>query len=253
MATENQSFYFSGQGVVLLGERDAITGANTGLTPVGNVSALSLTVETTVFQHKESWTGQRGIDLELNQEVNVGVNMTMESIDKDNLALALYGTATAVASGSVTGEVVTAQPGKWVLLANIDVSTVVVNGPGGTPTYVLDTDYKLNAEAGSIEILTAGSISQDELLEIDYAYGDQDNVEAVTSSAAPLRWARFEGLNTADGDKAVVVDIYKLSVQPLAELGLINEELAQMELESRALSDPLRSSGSKYFTVRKIA
>jgi hypothetical protein len=51
--------YYSGQGVVLLAERDA-QGKPTGFVPVGNVSDLKITVSTSVLEHKESHTGQRG-------------------------------------------------------------------------------------------------------------------------------------------------------------------------------------------------
>ena len=35
------------------------------------------------------------------------------------------------------------------------------------------------------------------------------------------------------------------------EVALINDEIAQMEVEFEVLSDPLQSSASKFFTIRK--
>ncbi len=246
--------YFSGQGSILIAEKDAVTGEPQGFVPVGNVSSLTVGIETTVFQHKESCTGVRGVDKEIVQEVAVNVAFVMESINKENLALAAYGTDATVATGTASDEELQLFHDKWMPMDNIKVSNVVV-GDDASPstTYVLDTDYEINLETGSIKALSTGSITDGQVVFLDYDYAAYDSVEALISSAAPERWVRFEGLNTADADNPVVVDIYRGSVKPLAELALINEELAEMAVEVSALSDSTRSSGSKYFTVKKIA
>ena len=41
----------------------------------------------------------------------------------------------------------------------------------------------------------------------------------------PERWVRFEGVNTADGNKEVLVDFYKVSFDPAAEFDLINDAI----------------------------
>jgi hypothetical protein len=245
--------YFSGQGSVLIATKDPVTGEPEGFRPVGNVSALTIGVETTVFQHKESCTGVRGIDKEIVQETIVTIAMTMESIDNENLALALYGTTTAVVGATASDELLTAQHDLWVALDNIKVSAVIV-GDDATPTitYVLDTDYELNEETGSIRVLSTGAITDLQVVFVDYTFAGYDQIEAIITSVAPERWIRFEGLNTADGNNPVVIDIYKGSIQPLAELALINEELAEMVVEASALTDPTRLTGSQYFTIRQI-
>jgi len=246
-----ESTYLSGQGALLIAERN-IDGSPKGFREVGNVSAVNLGVETTVFEHKNSCDGTRGIDLEIVQEINVSLTMTIEHMSKENLADALYGTSNAVAGASATDEAVVAYHDLWSRLENCQVSSVVVTGTGGTPTYVVDTDYELNAVAGTIKALSTGSISDLDALEVSYTYAAQDNVEGVTSSSAPIRWVRFEGLNTADSDNPVIADVFKASLQPLAELALITDEITQMEVETKVLSDALRSSGSNYFRLRKV-
>ena len=247
------SNYFSGQGAILVGDRDAITGLPTGLRPVGNVSEVTISVETTEFEHKESCTGQRGIDITLTQEINVGLNMTLESINKENLALALFGTSSALTAASVTNQSVRGYIGLWSPLAHVKVSAVVVTNNLSTVTYVLGTDYLLNLEAGSIFIVTGGAITNAQELFVDYSFALQDEIFAVTTGTAPIKYVRFEGLNTADTDKPVVIDLFKVSIKPLAELALISDEISQMALETKVLSDALRTSGSKFFNVRKIA
>lgn len=244
--------YFSGQGALLLGDRD-INGEAAGLLPVGRVGELAISVETTEQEIKETCSGGRLVDKVLVQEVNATVTMTLSSFNKANLALALYGQGSSIVGASVTNEVRTAYLDKWVPLANIKVSAVVITNVAGTTTYVLGTDYLLNTDAGSFMPLSTGAITASQTLHVDYTFAAQDNIEVVTSSAAPIRYARFEGLNTADTNKPVIVDIFKLSTKPLAELPLINDEALEMPIEAKVLADALHTVGSQYMRIRYIA
>jgi hypothetical protein len=245
------SQYFSGQGAFLLADRDG-SGNPLGFRPVGNVSALTLSIETTEFEHTESCTGARAIDLVIVQEINATLTVTMECLFRENLALALFGSSSAIAAGSVANEAVVARHDLWVSLANIDVSSVVVTDVGGATTYTEGSDYLCNEKAGSIFVLSTGLIADAQNLEIDYDFAAQDDVQAVLTSTGAIKYARFEGLNTAlDPNSSAVVDIFKAQVQPLAELALINDEIAQMEVEFQILSDPLQATDSKFFTIRK--
>jgi hypothetical protein len=247
---DTSSNYLSGQGVLLLATKDGTTGEpNSGFRAVGNVSALAIGNDTTEFEHKESQSGQRAVDLTLITEISVNVNFTMESLVSENLALALKGTAADVAASSVTNEALVGYHDLWTPLARIDVSAVVITNTGGITTYVLDTDYELDAAAGAIRALSTGSITDLQTLEADYSFAAQETVGALTVSANPIRWARFHGLNTVDSDNPVVVDVYRMEITPLAELALINDEIAQMEIEASALSDSTRATGSKFFTI----
>lgn len=243
-----QSLYFSGQGTILVADRD-VNGNPTGFVPVGNVSSLSINVDRTVFSHKESCSGVRAVDLELTQEINASLSMVMESLNKENLALALYGTASSVAAGSVVDEAVTARLDKWVPLAHLGVSAVLVTNSAGNITYVAGTHYEVNADAGSIMALSTGTITAAQALLVDYSFVAEEVVQTLTTGVAPIKWLRFEGLNTVD-NKRVVIDIYKWSVAPLAELGVINDEIAQMTVEGAVLSDATKVSGSKFFRIR---
>ncbi len=247
--------YLSGQGALLLAPRNPTTGViSDGFRPVGNVSALSITIETTEFEHTESCSGSRGIDLTIVQEINVSLTVTMESIVRDNLALTLFGETSEVAAGSAVDEIVAVESlDLWYPLNNIQATTIVVTGPAGSPVHVEGTDYICNGPAGSILPLGTGSIPAMANLEVDYDFALQDDVQAITSSTGAQRWARFEGLNTAeDPNTPVVVDFFKAQVQPLAELALINEEISQMEVEFNILSDPLQATTSKFFVIRKV-
>ena len=247
------SNYYSGQGIVLMASRD-VDGNPLGFRNIGNVSALDIAVATTVAEHQESSTGARGIDLRLTTQIVANVNITMESFNAENLALGLYGDSATTTAGAVVDEVVICKLDKTVALNHLGVTNVVVKDTAtGLVTYLVDVDYTVNPEVGSINFISGGTpLTEDESLDISYDYADYDQVEALTV-AQPERWLRFEGLNTADGNKAVVVDIFKFGADPLAQLALIGDAVGQIQLAGSALADTGRVTGSKYFRQRIAA
>lgn len=151
--------YYSGQGVVSLGDRSA-TGKGINLKPLGNVTDLKINTTTSTLEGKEAQSGQRAVDYRLTTETNVKCSITIENFSRDILALAMRGDYTDKAAGSVTGEALAGYPGAIAAFANIKVSAVTVKR-GATPLilYTNDAtpwDYKLNADAGSI-MLNDGS------------------------------------------------------------------------------------------------
>jgi len=264
--------YFSGQGAVLVAVVDAAGNPDLavggGFLPLGNVNALTFAIEQTVFEHKESCSGARVVDARLVQEIKATVSFTMEHIVKENLELALFGSSSAVTSGSAVDEKHNAHLGKWLRAEDgINISAVVLTDDPMVVTYVLNDNYQEDLPTGSIRIMTnaeqvaasaANLIAEDDPLLLDYSFAAHSKIEGVEFSASPERWLRFQGLNTANADttftsgKPVTVDIYKFQFSPLAELALINEEFTQMEIEGTALSDENRAVGSQIVTIKQI-
>ena len=155
MATwDTVDHYYSGQGVVLVGVRDA-EGQPKGLTAVGNCPDLKITVNTSSLEHKESHTGARGTDLRLTTEVKVGISLTLENFIADNLSMVLRGATKLIPAGTVTDAPYKAYPGAVTPLKHIKVSNVVVKGPGAVPLTpytegATSYDYRVNGNAGSI-------------------------------------------------------------------------------------------------------
>lgn len=149
------NWYYSGQGVLLMGPRTA-AGKPFGLLPVGNVSSLKLTLNENVLEHKESQSGNRLSDLRIAIETTGGISAVLESINSRNLALALRGDRSEQLAGSVTAEAVTGHAGLVTPLKFAKVSAVVAKRGGTTLTAFVAPgtpwDYKLNADAGSLLI-----------------------------------------------------------------------------------------------------
>lgn len=149
---ETQNQYFSGQGVVMIGARDA-NGNAAGLVPLGDCSALQLTINTTVVNHKGSQDGQRAIDKRLQTETNVTATLTIDNWSAANLAIGLRGVENSIAAGSVAAEAVNGYPGMVSPLQHVDISSLVLT-MNATPLVAYSApgtpyDYKFNAEAGS--------------------------------------------------------------------------------------------------------
>lgn len=84
-----------------------------------------------------------------------------------------------------------------------------------------------------------------------YVHAGHIQVDALINPATDY-FVRFEGLNTADGNKPVIVDIFRMQSAPLKELALIADTVQNMVLEGTILYDSLQSSGSKYFRERLL-
>jgi hypothetical protein len=243
------NYYYSGQGSLYEADRDG-SGNPTGFRPLGNVPSLEMSIEVSKFEHKESESGSRAIDLTIVQEKKGTFSMTVDNLAMTNLAMAFWGTESAVTGASITDEEVTLYHDKWMPLAHPAVSALVV-GDDATPTttYVLGTDYEVNLAAGSIKALSTGDITDGQVVFADYTHASYSNMDGLTQTSME-KYLRFEGLNTIDG-KTVVVDIFKASIDPLTGFGLINEENGSFDLTGNILYDSNNLPGG-FFRQRYV-
>lgn len=236
--------YFSGQGRVYIGARDAL-GNPAGLTFVGNVPELKVSLSVDTIEHQEAQSGQRLTDLQLIKTKKGEFACTLEELIPANLALALYGSSTQVTPGTVTGEALPnpVTLGSLYPLAHQNVSSVVVEDSSASPNTLPPTQYTVNQKHGSIVIndkTTGGPYL--EPFKVNYAYGAA-NVTAMFTQPLPERWIRFEGLNTADGNREVVIDLYRVAINPAKELSIITDELLKLELSGQVLADLTKPAG----------
>lgn len=231
--------YFSGQGRVYLAKRDD-NGNALDLRWVGNVPDLKVSLAVEKQEHKESSSGQRLTDFELITGKSGELSCTLEDFNQDNLELVLYGVTQAVASGSVTAEPLGTGmvAGSIRLLANQFVSAVTVtDSTPTTPKTLPPEQYKVHAEQGAVELLdgtTGGPYVQP--FKVAYTRGAAKRV-GMFRGPQPQLWLRFDGVNTADGNKRVIVDLYKVSINPTKDLSLIGTDIQQFELTGMVLAD----------------
>lgn len=232
--------YFVGQGKVFIGSRDNL-GNPEALRFVGNVPSLKFSLKTEVIEHKESTTGQRATDARIVKGKSADFSCSLEDFTKENLALVLYGSSSQIAPGTVTAEAfpVGLAAGDFVALKGQAVTSVVIKDSAATPaTLVAGTDYELNADHGSVRILNAGTYVQP--FTADYSRGAVTTINMLTQPL-PERFVRFEGLNIADSNKAVLIELYRVAVDPLKELAMIGEAAASFDLSGSVMIDALKA------------
>lgn len=243
--------YFVGQGKIYIADLNA-SRVPQGFRYVGNVPKFEISFETDVVEHKESYSGQRQIDLRFNRQNKANVAMTLEDWDKENLKLLAYGSATSVTGSTVTNEAMPTLAADlsspFYFTSKMAISSVTVKDSAGSPaTLTAGTHYALrDANAGLIEVLNLASYTQP--LKVDYTYAANETLAMFTQGLAD-RWIRFVGLNTtnsASPNKTVLVDLYRTSFSPTQTLSLIGDDVAQFELEGTVLYDDTRASNSQF-------
>jgi len=231
------SQYASFQGRVYLAKRDASGNPINARTP-GNVASLNLDLKTEVLEHYESTSGQRGLDMRMVKQKNASVSMTIEEFTKENLALALYGNYTPITGDIVAAETLsTALPtlGDRYFLAHQKVSALVIKDSAATPVaLVKGTHYTEDTDFGAVTFLDVTGFTAP--IKAAYTYGAVTDI-GIFTAPLPERFLRLEGINTADSDKPVLIELYRVAFSPLKNLGLITDDLNKFELEGSLLAD----------------
>lgn len=206
----------------------------------------------------ETYTAVASGAIRANKEFNIGAD---DEATIDDLVLTINAQTSALTYEA------------YNLVATTDTLTVFAVTPGdggnslvtttpdttitpGAATFLLGgaatvtTDYLVNAEVGSILIVDGGGIPDVEgagsNIHIDYTFAAHTTVQAFNAGKTN-QWLRFEGVNTARGNKPVVVNIFKFSPKPLNEQSLIGDGITQIVMEGTALADTTRPAGQSQF------
>lgn len=225
-------------------------GAEAALIAVGNVSVLALEItedEKTLQDFTRPGGGQWAA---VSRVTGVNASMTLHDLDPVNLARAVYGGTSAVTGSTVTNEAHTAYQGGLIRLAHPNPTAVTVtSSPVGT-TYVANTDYEVRPEG--IMILEGGIADATDIL-INYTYGAYDVVQALTEGSKTFEFS-FGGLNEANSNSPVILDIFRLQVSAAANLSLIGDDFAALEVTGKVLLDSTKTGTgvSRYFKVQMV-
>ncbi len=238
LSTHSNDYVF-GRGELYVDLIDS-NGATVGERFLGNCPGFTLSVESEQFEHFSSTSGIRSKDLTVTQSVDFSAQIQCDDVSSANLALFLGGAvgSKAQVATPVANEPHTVKQGLEYQLGTSssnptgvrDVGSVVVTNVAGSTTYVLDTDYRLNATLGRIYIIPGGAIADDQVIHVDYTPVAGSRVQVTSGNAGRLTAAvRFLAAN-ANGTNR---DLYiaSASLSPEGELPLITEdELASFTL-----------------------
>lgn len=244
--------YFNGQGKVDIAP--ASGGApSTAFRWMGNAPAFKFLPEATVGEHKESYTGNKAIDLRIRSELKASIEITFEQIDTENLKLIGVGETVTQSTSPVSAESLvgstTPAIGQVFYLANVDVSSLVITDSTGSPkTLVLNTNYSADTKTGRIELLdvtTGGPYTGP--LKAAYTPAAASRVKLFTAATTEY-WVQFSGVNTAvSGSPKVKAEFYRVSFDP-AEFDFITDgdQPAQFTIRGTALIDSTKTASSAF-------
>lgn len=241
---------FSFQGKLLVAKRDAngdpLAFRNVGVAPTFDVS---LSVE--VDEKRETESGQRLVYSRLAGAKTCNLSAVLDYFSTKNLALGLYSTPAILPAGSASAEPLpdNLAVGDIVALKQQNVSATALEDSLAAPL-TLDTHYRIYSAAhGSLEILDLAAFTQP--FAADYSYAGGVNL-AIFSQPAPIVWVRLEGINTADGDKPVLVELYKVQFDPFETLSLMNETHGNLSISGAVLHDDTKVADPDLGTFGRV-
>lgn len=232
------SNYLLGQGKIYAAARDT-NGKPKALRWLGDASEGKLALKTDNAEHKESYSGQRATAKKIVIGKEASFNFTLMELSKENLAMVLHGKAATIPAGSITGEALPSGlvAGDRVALKYPQVSAVVITDSTGAPVTLDPEKYEVDAIYGAITLLDVAGVVQP--LKVAYSHAAIDNVSVFTAVPDDI-FIRYEGINLAEGGTPIVVELYKLSTEPLKELSLISTKFVETSINATVLIDSSR-------------
>lgn len=260
MNTSDNRFLL-GQGKVYLDDIDPSTGKAMGKALwVGNVpnEGLMIQTATTPLDKPDNWSGQRTLEDRIHLDPRVTGTLNLQSVNSHNLALGLFGTSSVLDSATISDEPHTAYKGRTFFLNRMGVTpdSPFMEPVTGNATYTANVDYVLNPETGSVFIPETSSISADGTnIKCSYAAAESEVTTAFSNTDITPKWLFFEGVNNAEGNAPVIVDIFKVDFSPSSDLALISANFTEIKLQFAALSQPLfygLTGFDRFYRIRQL-
>lgn len=165
---------------------------------------------------------------------------------------------TAITVGATTSLAIASSAlvvGQYVFVGGLTgVDAALVNGKRAKVLTNTGTAVTIDIVTTGKTITATGTpraVGEGVALTADYTYAAQYQVEALTEGGVELA-LRFEGLNTANGNAPVIVEVFRFLVDPTQELSLIGDGVQSFAQAGSVLADTTRVTGSKFLNVRKL-
>lgn len=178
---------------------------------LGNTPEFLLNSEIETLEHFDSDHGIRTQDDSITTSQTRGGNITTDNINQENLALFFTGTTGIITQASAASQVeniASVQFGTYHLGVNSttrptgyrNITVSAITGSGGTPTYVNNTDYVVDAISGTVRFLEGGTLTQGTAVVINYAVGASTRDQIISGSQTIEGALKFKSFN-ATGPK----------------------------------------------------
>lgn len=223
-----------------------------GLIFIGNVSSLEYSADPQEIDEQDYTSPGGGLDASVQRISSLQINYEARHFKAENMARALYGSATDVSAGTITAEAHTAYPGALLLLEHPGATDIVITETASSTVLVENTDYVVSA-AGMPEILeTSTVITAGAPVTVAYKHGKYASIQALVASGKRYRQV-FTGLNEARTGKAVVIEVFRVNHSP-ASLSFIGDEFQGMSFTAKVEKDPTKvgTGLSQYMTIKDV-
>lgn len=244
--------YYYGHGKGALGTINTTTGLPSIFdVELTEIDELTLDFSAEKVEHESKRQSLASMDLSVVRKVGVSGKLVTSISTPDLLKIGTNGTkstvtggsfaATAYASGLAVGDIVAHPSGKTRL------SSIVITDSTGSPvTLALGTNYEIyDANAGLIKILDLTTSSPVQPLKIAGTEAAGVSVGFMTQRIYE-RCLWFSGINIADNDKACIVKLYKIQLEPMKNWNLLGSgnDVNKIELGFTALKQTLITPSS---------
>jgi len=244
-----QMNYTLGRGELYFNKFKPNTMVGIGERYFGNTPEVNTNVESENLDHFNSDRGVREKDASVVLQTNRTGNFITDHISPENIALFYFGSVSALTQVAATGETSNfdgVTPGLFYQLGESQanptgaraVKNVVVKDDT-TPTavtYVLGTDYLVNAELGRIEVLVGGTIAKGKNLRVTYDTDAATREVIVSGSQAVEGALRYVAQNPV-GDN---IDYFWpwVKISPNGDFALKGDEWQQIPFNVEILRRP---------------
>lgn len=250
MAITEEANYYYGHGKAWLGDRTAAGAVDNFDISLPEIESLSISLAKESIEHVSKRNAIAFKDLKVTRMISGTGKIVCAQHTADILKTYLFGVKTAITGGSVsnvafpTGIVagdIMPFPGDRTHLSTF---TSIVDSAGSPATLVNGIDYEVDQYAGVVKFLLVPGTQPYKL----------NGTEAAGSGVGLFmqrlaqKWLRFHGINVADGDSNVVIDLYKVDIEPASEWMLLNDggDVNKYEISFELLKDTTKSDAATF-------
>ncbi|OPH36300.1 hypothetical protein [Moraxella equi] len=226
-----------------------IDGKATALTELGNLTALNIGISTETTKIKESKTGKRQDVLEIEKGKGVTVEMTMNEQTKNDVALAFQAEVTELEGRTVSDTpLATLKVGDKVKLDGFNLSEVSLKDDNSKPLEK-GKHYTLDEKFGVLTVLSLDDIAQP--VKATFTEGAMKSSVIFSLPANAEYYFLFEGVNSID-NKKMAVELWRFKPSANGNMGFINEELGELQINGSCLADTKKQEDAKLGGLGRI-
>lgn len=233
--------YLLGRGSVYIGTRDA-AGAILAVKEF-HCPEFEISVET---EHAEHWNSSGEVkarDVYVAVKEDAKARIVLDEHDSDVFAMALGGTVTKATVGATF--TAKAFPGSTIAAGDkypvpggyANLASLTITDSAGTPaTLAAGTNYTVDLAAGVVTFTLVAGFTQP--FKAAGAEANNSEIVSIATKGSVEKFVRFDGINIADNNKTVIVDLYRASFSPnKVQVKTEGNDVHKSEFEAVLLKD----------------